>query len=86
MVGGVIATMTTDELTRRLEEAQIAYARVSTVADLTKHPQLRRTEIAGVNGPISVPALAASFGGMPNKLGQVPKLGEHTETVRQEFA
>ena len=62
------------------------YARVSTVADLSKHPQVRRAEIAGVNGPISVPALAASFGGVPGKLGKVPMLGEHTEIVRQEFA
>jgi len=86
MVGGVIAGMTTEALTAKLEEAQIAYARVSTVADLSKHPQLRRTEIAGVNGPVSVPALAAAYAGAPGKLGQVPKLGEHTETVRREFA
>ncbi|MDF3074044.1 MAG: CoA-transferase family protein 10 [Alphaproteobacteria bacterium] len=86
MVGGVIATMSTEALTAKLEEAQIAYARVSTVADLSKHPQLRRTEIAGVNGPISVPALAAAYAGAPGKLGQVPKLGEHTELVRREFA
>jgi itaconate CoA-transferase len=86
MVGRVIATMTTETLTQKLEEAQIAYARVSTVSDLTGHPQLRRAEIAGVNGPISVPALAAGFEGVPQKLGQVPKLGEHTDAVRREFA
>jgi itaconate CoA-transferase len=86
MVGGVIAALTTDEVTRKLEEAQIAYARVSTVADLSKHPQLRRIEIAGVNGPVSVPALAAAYAGAPGKLGQVPKLGEHTDLIRREFA
>ena len=86
MVGGIVATLTTEELTRRLEEAQIAYARVSTVRDLSKHPQLRRAEIAGVNGPVSVPALAAGFEGAPSKLGKVPQLGEHTDKVRREFA
>ena len=86
MVGGAIAAMTTAELTQKLEQAQIAYARVSTVADLSKHPQLRRIEIAGVNGPVSVPALAANYAGTPGKLGKVPELGEHTELVRQEFA
>ncbi len=85
MVGGAIAAMATGELMRRLEEAQIAYARVSTVADLSRHPQLRRTEIAGVNGPVSVPALAASYGGAPAKLGKVPALGEHTDMVKREF-
>ncbi|MGE0154191.1 MAG: CaiB/BaiF CoA transferase family protein [Reyranellaceae bacterium] len=86
MIGGAIAAMTTEALTRLLEEAQIAYARVSTVADLSRHPQLRRTEIAGVNGPISVPALAASYPGAPAKLGKVPALGEHTDMVKREFA
>ena len=85
MIGEVIARMPTEELTRRLEQAQIAYARVSTVSDLARHPQLRRTEIAGVNGPVSLPALAADFEGQPERLGKVPALGEHTETVRREF-
>ena len=85
MIGEIIGTITTEELTRRLEEAQIAYARVSTVSDLARHPQLRRIEMSGVNGPISLPALAASYAGQPERLGTVPRLGEHTEIVRQEF-
>ncbi|MGE0660884.1 MAG: CaiB/BaiF CoA transferase family protein [Reyranellaceae bacterium] len=85
MIGEVIARLSTEELTNRLEEAQIAYARVSTVSDLARHPQLRRTELMAENGPVSLPALAASYAGQPERLGAVPRLGEHTELVRREF-
>ncbi len=74
------------ELAQRLDAAQIAWARVSSVADLSKHPQLRRTSIRTPNGEVSVPALAASFSGEPGRLGDVPALGQHTDLVRREFS
>ena len=48
------------ELAARLDAAQIAWARVSSVADLSTHPQLRRTGFTSPNGEVSIPALAAS--------------------------
>ena len=33
-----------------------------------------------------VPALAASYAGQPERLGDVPELGQHTDQVRREFA
>ena len=74
------------ELAARLDAAQIAWARVSSVADLSTHPQLKRTSFTTPHGEVSVPALAASYTGEPERLGDLPTLGQHTDLVRREFA
>lgn len=73
-------------LASRLDAAQIAWARVSGIGDLSRHPQLRRTVFATDKGEVEIPALAASYGGEPARLGDVPTLGQHTDAVRREFA
>ncbi len=73
------------ELAARLDAAQIAWARVSSVADLSTHPQLRRVAFGTEKGDVSMPALAASWAGEPERLGEVPRVGQHTEQVRREF-
>ena len=75
-----------ETLAARLDAAQIAWARVSSVADLSTHPQLRRMGFKTPNGEVTVPALAASWAGEPERLGDVPALGQHTDQVRREFA
>jgi crotonobetainyl-CoA:carnitine CoA-transferase CaiB-like acyl-CoA transferase len=74
-----------ETLAARLDAAQIAWARVSSVADLSAHPQLRRTGFNTPVGDVSMPALAASWPGQPERLGDVPTVGQHTEQVRREF-
>ena len=73
-------------LAARLDAAQIAWARVSTVTDLSQHPQLRRTAFSSSAGDVSIPALAASWPGQPDRMGEVPTVGQHTEQVRREFS
>jgi len=73
------------ELAARLDAAQIAWARVSSVADLSTHPQLRRVAFGSPNGEVSIPALAVSWAGEPERLGHVPSVGQHTAEVRREF-
>src|SRR5437868_1725629 len=51
------------DLAARLDAAQIAWARVSSVGDLAVHPQLRRIGFGTEKGEVSMPALAASYGG-----------------------
>ena len=75
-----------ESITAKLEAGQIAYARVSTMRDLAAHPQVRRTTIAAECGEIPLPALAATMDGEVRRLGAVPRLGEHTARVRDEFA
>ena len=73
------------DLAARLDAAQIAWARVSSVGDLSTHPQVRRVVFGSPGGDIAIPALAASWTGEPERLGDVPSVGQHTEQVRREF-
>ena len=78
----------TDEvtLTRKLAAADIAFARVNDTALLAAHPHLRRIDVATPSGPVSYPAPAARRDGEPRQYGAVPALGEHSESIRAEFA
>jgi itaconate CoA-transferase len=75
-----------EQLAAKLDAAQIAWARVSSVGDLSKHPQVRRMSFASPQGEVSIPALAASYPGQSGRLGDVPTIGQHTDRVRREFA
>ena len=75
-----------ETLAAKLDAAQIAWARVSSVGDLSKHPQVKRMSFASPKGEVSIPALAASYPGQPQRLGDVPTIGQHTDQVRREFA
>jgi itaconate CoA-transferase len=73
-------------LSRRLEAAEIAFARVNDVEAILKHPHLRRLTIDSPTGPIALPSPPARWLGEPDPaFGPLPALGEHTERVRREF-
>ena len=73
-------------LSRRLEEAEIAFARVNDIEGILRHPHLRRMSVASPNGPIPLPAPPARWmgEGAPS-FGPLPALGAHTQAVRREF-
>jgi itaconate CoA-transferase len=79
-VGASFATMTRDELLKRLSDADIAFAEVNTMADLAVHPHLRRIEVDTPAGPVSHPAPAAIFVDQPRHYGAVPAIGERVGT------
>ena len=70
----MFAALTRAELIARLIDADIAFADVNEIADLSRHPHLRRVTVETENGPISYPAPAAIFDGEPRRLGPVPAL------------
>lgn len=73
-------------LSARLEEAEIAFARVNEVADVLHHPHLRRMRVASPGGPIELPKPPARWLGEADPaFGPLPALGEHTAAVRREF-
>ena len=78
-------TLDRAELEARLDRARIAYAAVSTVADLSRHPQLRRATLTTPHGTIEIPAPPAIVDGESPSLGRVPALGEHGAAIRREF-
>lgn len=80
----LFALLTRDEAAQRLEANRLAWAKISTVADLSSHPALRRLEIQLPDGR-RIQAVAPPIPRVFTP-GPVPALGQHTEAVRQEFA
>jgi itaconate CoA-transferase len=73
-------------LSRRLEEAEIAFARVNDIEAILRHPHLRRLTIGSPSGPIALPSPPARWMGEPEAaFGPLPALGEHTARARREF-
>jgi crotonobetainyl-CoA:carnitine CoA-transferase CaiB-like acyl-CoA transferase len=85
LLGERLRAMSPGELATRLDRARIAYAAVSSVADLSRHPQLRRASLGTPHGTIEIPAPPAIVAGEPVSLGPVPALGEHTAAIREEY-
>jgi formyl-CoA transferase len=83
-VGAVFARFDVEPLMKKLEQADIAFARVSDCALLSAHPHLRRIEVATPSGPAAMPAPAPVFD-QGRRYAAVPSLGEHTEKIRAEF-
>ena len=78
------ATMDVATLSKKLEAADIAFARVNDVAGLIAHPHLRRISVDTPHGAVSYPA-PAPIRDRARNYGRIPALGEHTEKVRKEF-
>jgi itaconate CoA-transferase len=84
-VAAVFAAAEADPLTERLAANDIAFARVTDMAALGRHPHLRRITVGLPTGSVSYPAPAVLQMGESRRYGPVPALGAHTEKVRAEF-
>ncbi len=84
-VAAVFGALDAEPLTQKLADADIAFARVNTPAELARHPHLRRITVDAPSGPVSYPAPAEQHAGSSRRYGAVPALGEHTEKIRAEF-
>ncbi len=82
-VQAVFAVTDVAALSERLDAAEIAFARVSDMAVLARHPHLRRIKVATPSGPVSYPAPPRA---RAQGYGAVPRLGEHSDRVRAEFS
>lgn len=83
------STLTAKQVVQRLDEAQIANARVNDMHDVWEHPQLkargRWTEVPTPSG--SIPALLppGRTSAYTPCMGGVPGLGQHTQDILQEL-
>jgi crotonobetainyl-CoA:carnitine CoA-transferase CaiB-like acyl-CoA transferase len=84
-VGAALSAVTASALRTALDRAGLAYAAVNDVSRLSKHPQLRRSEVDTANGPVQIVAPPAQIRGEPRALGRVPSIGEHDRAIRAEF-
>ena len=73
----------------RLEQAQIANARMNTVQELTDHPQLaerdRWRDVPSPAGDIRMLKPPFNFEGMDVPMGAIPNVGEHTDAILREL-
>jgi formyl-CoA transferase len=84
-VAGFFNQLSADDLISALTRHDIAFGRVSDMATLSTHPELRRITVNTINGPVSYPARAGHFD--ENKINPtVPGLGVDTDAVRNEFS
>ena len=69
-----------------LNEARIAYGRLTDLEDLADHPQNRFVTVQSDGGEIDIMAPGAVVRGTEEILGPVPSLGEHDALIRAEFS
>ncbi len=89
IVAGFFALHSRAELEGKLFAAAIAYGAVNSVSTFAEHPQLRRTPVTLENGDeahLVASPVRHSFNPETPRFGRVPALGEHTDTIRSEFA
>ena len=81
--------MTAEDVTTRLEEAQIANARMNDMHDVWRHPQLearhRWTQVKTPAGPIPALLPPGESDCFAPRMDAVPALGEHTEAILAEL-
>lgn len=86
LVAACFATRDVATLSRQLEAAQIAFARVNDVPAVLGHPHFRQVTIDSPGGPIALPTPPAKFRGEAEpSFGPLPALGAHSQAVRREF-
>jgi formyl-CoA transferase len=85
-IAHVAGGLTRADLLARLAEADVPCAPLSSVADLSDHPALRRITVEAAGGALSIPAPGATRGDAARDYGRVPALGEHTAAIMAEFA
>ena len=73
------------EIIDRLTKAQVAFGKLSSIEDLTKHPQSIFVEIKTSEGKIKLLSPGAVINGEKTNFGKVPDLGENTIQIRHEF-
>ncbi|WP_300008297.1 CaiB/BaiF CoA-transferase family protein [Pseudonocardia sp.] len=84
-IAKVLDGLTGEEVTRRLEDADVAYARRRGLQEVLDHPQLaardRWRTVDSPVGPLRAVLPPISFAGRTARMDRVPALGEHTDVV-----
>jgi itaconate CoA-transferase len=81
--------MTTAEVIAKLDQAQIANARMNTMAEVWNHPQLKaRQRWQPVGSPVGdIPALLppGRNNSFDYRMDAVPDVGQHTQAILREL-
>ena len=85
-IDAVFGRLPFEGLVARLRAAGIAYGAINGVAELSRHPQLRRVGIDTPSGRLDVVAPPARVAGTAPGFGAVPALDRQGAALREEFA
>jgi len=92
IINQVIGNLSRPELIAKLQQADIAYGSVNSVADFSTHSALQRKTVQSSSGqPVQLPRRPIRNTGNNNEPEEgeratVPRLGQHSEQIRQEFS
>ena len=85
LLDDAVSRLSADELTTRLDAAQIAHARMNDVASFVAHPQLdaadRWRTVPTEAGPMRALRPPIALDAEDSAMGAVPGLGEHTDAI-----
>jgi itaconate CoA-transferase len=88
-IASVTSQLPIDQLCKRLTEVNVPFGRLNTPAELIEHPQLvsrdRWRAVGSPGGPIDAMLPPITFSDVEAKMGDVPALGQHTDSVLSEF-
>lgn len=69
----------------KLQRADIAYGRLSSLDDLTEHPQVRYREVETPGATVRIFDRGAEVAGNVNRSLKLPGIGQDNERIREEF-
>jgi itaconate CoA-transferase len=88
-IEAVFGELTSAEALHRLETADLANARVNTVEDYLRHPQLEAgnswRDVQSPVGPLKALRPPARLQGVEPAMGPIPDIGQHSEAVLEEL-
>ena len=89
IISDSFSELTAEQVSERLDEAQIANARMNDMHDVWKHPQLqarrRWTEVDTPTGPIPALLPPGDTDAFAPRMDAVPGLGQHTDSILAEL-
>lgn len=86
IIAATFSQHATTAMAGQLKAAGIAFGMLNTIDGLINHPQLRTVTYDTPEGEVSVIAPAAETDAPEMPFGRVPRVGEHTDRLRSEFA
>jgi crotonobetainyl-CoA:carnitine CoA-transferase CaiB-like acyl-CoA transferase len=88
-IGAVFSSHPAEEIVRRLESADIAFARRNSIDAFVKHPQLverqRWRTVDSPAGPLRAVAPPANLSDVEPVMDPIPALGQHTDVILEEL-
>lgn len=89
LITAAFASLSAEDVLRRLDAAQIANARMNSVQEFLEHPQLvardRWRTVQSPAGPIRALLPPFGFEDAEPRMGPIPGVGEHTEAILGEL-